>query len=561
MDWTLHRILPHAPAAPPQACRTPSSEIPWMTMTAAGTGLETDLAARGWQVTVGSLFREQVLLGPGRPAVEFGGRIWTYAELNDRANRLVHLMASQGIGRGDRVAMLSENRNEYVELLMAAAKLGVLVGCQNWRLADSELAHCLNLTEPRLIICSERLAPVLGRLDLDSTATLALGEEYERALAGSSGSEPPVLASAEDGLIIIYTSGTTGLPKAAVISQRAEIMRAMLQRIEPVPIAADDGFIAWAPMFHLSGTDHTIATLIRGAKVVVMDGFDAEGICEIAAREKLAHLTVLPGVVDRVVEALRSTGLPPLSVRTVGVVPDLVPPTSIAALTELVNAPYCNSFGTTECGWPPASKAVIPVGVVPTRLSKEQSSYGMIKLVDEDDVVVPDGEPGEVCYRGPTLFSGYWRAPEANALALRGGWYHTGDVLRRNADGTLDFVDRRKYLIKSGGENIYPAEIERILLALPGVADAVVARKPDPRWGEVPVAFIVRRDGSTLTAENAIAACEGRIARYKVPREIRFVAEADLRRSASGKIVRGELEAVLKREMEAGDGEVAGAPS
>lgn len=519
-------------------------------MTADVLGPDFGLAARGREVTVASLFREQAQLGPTRPAVEFKGRIWTYAELNDRVNRLVHLMVSLGVTRGDRVAMLSENRNEYVELLLAAAKLGVLVGCQNWRLADAELAHCLALIEPKLVIYSDRLAPVRERLGLPYPC-LALGDEYEAALRRADPREPPHVAEAEDGLIIIYTSGTTGLPKAAVISQRAEIMRAILQRIEPVPIMADDGFIAWSPMFHLSGTDHTIATLIRGAKVVVMDGFDAEALCEVAAREKIAHLTVLPGVVDRVVEALRSTGLRPLSVRTVGVVPDLVPPASIAALTELVNAPYCNSFGTTECGWPPASRSIIPVGVVPTRLSKEQSSYGMIKLVDEDDNIVPDGEPGEICYRGPTLFSGYWRAPEVNAQVLRGGWYHTGDVLRRNADGTLDFVDRRKYLIKSGGENIYPAEIERVLIALPGVADVVVVRKPDPKWGEVPVAFIVAREDSTLTEAAAIAACQGQIARYKVPREVRFVPETALRRSASGKIVRSDLEAMLKREQEA----------
>jgi acyl-CoA synthetase (AMP-forming)/AMP-acid ligase II len=519
-------------------------------MAPGANGLIAELATHGSQVTVGSLFYEQVLLGPDRPAIEFKGRIWSYAGLNDRVNRLAYLLASRGIGRGDRVAMLSENRNEYVELLMAAAKLGVLVGCQNWRLTDAELSHCLELTEPKLILYSERLAPAVGRLDLGWCSLIALGEEYETALARAEAHEPPQLAHAEDGLIVIYTSGTTGLPKAAVISQRAEIMRTMLQRIEPVPIMPDDGFIAWAPMFHLSGTDHTIATLLRGAKTVVMDGFNGEEFCQVAAREKIAHLTVLPGVVDRVVEALRSTGLRPLSVRTVGVVPDLVPPTSIAALTELVGAPYCNSFGTTECGWPPASKALIPIGVVPTQLSKEQSSYGMIKLVDEDDNTVPDGEPGEVCYRGPTLFNGYWRAPEVNAHVLRGGWYHTGDVLRRNPDGTLDFIDRRKYLIKSGGENIYPAEIERYLIALPGVADVVVVRKPDPKWGEVPVAFIVPRADSTLTKEKVIAALEGRIARYKMPKEVRFIAESDLRRSASGKIIRGDLEIKLGKEIE-----------
>jgi acyl-CoA synthetase (AMP-forming)/AMP-acid ligase II len=279
-----------------------------------------------------------------------------------------------------------------------------------------------------------------------------------------------------------------------------------------------------------------------------MDGFDANKLVDIASREKIAHLTVLPGVVDRVIEALKSSGLRPLSVRTVGVVADLVPPARIAELTSLVGAPYCNSFGATECGWPPASKGLIPAGVVPTRLSKEQSSYCQIRLLDEDDCDVPDGEPGEVAFRGPTLFSGYWRAPEANAHDFRGGWFHLGDVMRRNPDGTLDFVDRRKYLIKSGGENIYPAEIERVLIALPGVADVVVVRKPDPKWGEVPVAFVVRAGGSTLTEEQAIAACRGQIASYKVPREVRFVAEADLKRSASGKIIRRDMEAMLQKE-------------
>jgi fatty-acyl-CoA synthase len=407
------------------------------------------------------------------------------------------------------------------------------------------------------VLYSERLAPALDRLDLVINAKLCFGAEYEKALALADASEPPEIADPEDGLIIIYTSGTTGVPKGAVISQRAEIMRAILGRIEPVPVASDDGFIAWSPMFHVSGTDHTIAAMLRGAKVTIMDGFDADKLVEIASREKIAHLTVLPGVVDRVIDALKASGKRPLSVRTVGVVADLVPPERIAELTRLVGAPYCNSFGASECGWPPASKGVIPIGVVPTRLSKEQSSYCQIRLLDEDDAEVEDGMPGEVAFRGPTLFSGYWRAPEVNAHEFRGGWYHLGDVMCRNPDGTLDFVDRRKYLIKSGGENIYPAEIERVLIALPGVADVVVVRKPDPKWGEVPVAFVVRREEGTLTEEQAIAACRGQIAGYKVPREVRFVAESDLKRSASGKIIRRDIEAMLQKEMAGGSAATA----
>jgi fatty-acyl-CoA synthase len=513
-----------------------------------GSGLDLGLARAATSVTVGSLFREQVLLGGARPALAEGNRVWNYVQLNDRVNRLVHVLAARGVGRGDRIAVLSENRHEYIEAVLASAKLGVLVGCQNWRQSDAELSHCLSLADPKLVLYSERLAPALGRLDLAIPSRIAFGAEYEKALALADASEPPEVADPEDGLIIIYTSGTTGLPKGAVISQRAEIMRAILGRIEPVPVAADDGFIAWSPMFHVSGMDHSIAAMLRGAKVTIMDGFDADKLVEFASREKIAHLTVLPGVVDRVIDALKSSGLRPLSVRTVGVVADLVPPARIAELTSLVGAPYCNSFGATECGWPPASKGIIPIGVTPTRLSKEQSSYGQIRLLDEEDNDVEDGEPGEVAFRGPTLFSGYWRAPEVNAHEFRGGWFHLGDVLRRNPDGSLDFVDRRKYLIKSGGENIYPAEIERVLIALPGVADVVVVRKPDPKWGEVPVAFVVRGENCALTEEQAIAACRSQIASYKVPREVRFIVETDLKRSASGKIMRRDMEAMLTQE-------------
>jgi fatty-acyl-CoA synthase len=181
------------------------------------------------------------------------------------------------------------------------------------------------------------------------------------------------------------------------------------------------------------------------------------------------------------------------------------------------------------------------VGSVPARLSKSQSPFCEVRLVDPNDEDVPDGAPGELCMRGPTLFSGYYRAPEVNEREFRGGWFHMGDVLVRNPDRTLDFVDRVKYLIKSGGENIYPAEIERVLLQDERVADAAVVRRPDPKWGEVPVAFVARRDPS-LCEDDLFRRCRAELAGYKQPKEIRFIALEDFPRSASGKIQRHELE-------------------
>jgi fatty-acyl-CoA synthase len=238
---------------------------------------------------------------------------------------------------------------------------------------------------------------------------------------------------------------------------------------------------------------------------------------------------------------LEASATKPRSVKLCGVMADLVPPAQIARITALLQAPYANTFGATETGCPPCSASRIPIGVAPTRLSKEQSSFCEVRLVDPEDRDVPDGTPGELAMRGPTLFSGYFRADEANAHDFRGGWFHMGDVFVRNPDGSLDFVDRVKYLIKSGGENIYPAEIERVLMKDARVAEAAVVRRADEEWGEVPVAFVARRDPHLGEGE-LLSLCRKELAGYKQPKEIRFIGADEFPRSASGKVQRHELE-------------------
>jgi fatty-acyl-CoA synthase len=286
---------------------------------------------------------------------------------------------------------------------------------------------------------------------------------------------------------------------------------------------------------------------MSGGKVVVVDGFDRARLAELVATEQLGWLLLMPGMVGGFAAELKARATRARGVRLCGVMADLVPPAEIAEITTLLRAPYANTFGATETGCPPCSSDLIPIGVAPTRLSKQQSPYCEIRLVDENDRDVPDGSPGELCMRGPTLFSGYFRAPEANAHDFRGGWFHMGDVFVRNPDGSLDFVDRVKYLIKTGGENVYPAEIERVLLQDPRVADAAVVRRLDPRWGEVPVAFVARRDES-LTADELRARCRESLAGYKQPKDILFIAYDAFPRSASGKVQRHELEKRLAQK-------------
>jgi len=500
---------------------------------------------RAGQLTVDGLFLQQVARHPDRLALVFGERRWTYRELADRVGRLAARLAGLGLQRGDRIAILSENRPEYVELEMAAARLGVVLACQNWRQSDNELEYCVQLVSPRLLVYSKRQAEVVQRIAHGVPQVINLDTEYGPMLAAdpapATGDRPaPDDIDPECGLVILYTSGTTGLPKGALISQRAMVARAMIARID-LGAQPGDAFIAWAPLFHMVSTDTVYATLMHGGTVIVMDGLDVAQLVAITAREFIGHLTLMPGMIDRVIDELDRTGTQPKGCRSIGCMADLVPAAQIARITALYRAPFRNSFGSTETGSPPASRGSIAIGELPRRLSKQQNSFCQIKLVDEDGVEVADGQPGELCFRGPSLFSGYWANPKANAEDFRGGWFHMGDVFVRNPDGTLDFVDRRKYLIKSGGENIYPAEIERVLLTHPDVLEAVVVRRPDARWGEVPVAFVARANDS-LGGDELKALCRGRIAGYKQPKAVIFIPLASFPRSTTGKVKRHELE-------------------
>jgi acyl-CoA synthetase (AMP-forming)/AMP-acid ligase II len=502
-----------------------------------------DVAAAG-RLTVHGLFRACVRRDPDAVALEAGARRVSYRELDRRVLALAGALHGLGLRRGDRLALLSENRPEYAEIELACAALGAIVACQNWRLAPAELQHCIDLVDPSLLVVSERFAATLAALDMGTRPQIVLERDYEALLEAAQPLDPLPHVDPEDGLVILYTSGTTGMPKGALISHRAEIARNMVLRVD-MHARERDGFVAWAPMFHMGSTDQVLGALMSGATVVVIDGFDAEAIVDAMERHELGWMLLMPGSIEPVVDLLQRTGRRPRSIRAVGAMADLVPKHLIAELSRLTNAPYLNSFGSTETGLPPASSHLIPPGTVPDGLSKRKSALCDLRLLDADGNEVPDGEPGEAAVRGPTVFSGYWNADETNARDFKGGWFRMGDLFRRNPDGAYDFVDRAKYMIKSGGENIYPAEIERVLLSDPRVRDAIVVRQRDDRWGEVPVAFIARSD-EALTAGEIEALCRAHLAGYKRPKAVHFIPFDDFPRSTTGKILRHEMEARLK---------------
>lgn len=503
-------------------------------------------ARRAAASTVASLFVAQARLFPDRIAVEGEDRSLPYAKLCDRVLRLAGSLRARGVGLGSRIAVLSENRAEYLETFLAAASLGAVVACQNWRLAPRELSHCLKLVDPGVVLVSPRHADTLAAAGCEHD-TVAFGPDYEALLVEAEALAEPEAFDPEQGLLILYTSGTTGLPKGAVVSHRAEIARNLVVRAE-FGVSPEDIFVAWSPLYHMGAADCALGTLMSGGKVAIVDGFDAPRLAELVATKHLGWLLVMPGMVAALAEELERRNVRPRGVKLCGVMADLVPPAEIARITRLLGAPYANTFGATETGCPPCSSNLIPVGVVPGRLSKRQSPFCEVRLVDSEDRDVRAGAPGELCMRGPTLFSGYFRAEQANQEDFRGGWFHMGDVFVRNPDGSLDFVDRVKYLIKSGGENVYPAEIERVLLSDPRVVEAAVVRKKDAKWGEVPVAFVARRD-DRLREDDLYRRCREELAGYKQPKEIRFIALVEFPRSVSGKVQRHELE----KRLGAGD--------
>ncbi|MCA0206910.1 MAG: AMP-binding protein [Proteobacteria bacterium] len=495
--------------------------------------MTTDLS-RAASTTVYGLIATRARHTPDALALVEGERRLTYAAMIAQVDAIAAGLHGRGVSRGDRVALLSENRLEYTLTQLAAARIGAMVACLNWRLVEEELAYCIALVDPTLLIASQRYCNLAQAAGAGRAVLPVDGLQTE----GHS----PFAAEPEDGFIILYTSGTTGRPKGAVISQRAQVARMCALSID-MGLTRGDGFVAWTPMFHVAGSEHLISTLLLGGTGIVLDGFQPDAIIDALEDFRLGWLITVPATTEALLERLKARRPAIKGVKAVGCMADLVPAAVIDEVTTLLGAPWVNSFGATETGMPPLSGDLIAVGTMPRNLAKQPSVLTEIRLVDAEGRDVADGAVGEVWVRGPMVFSGYWNNLKANAEAFDDGWFHMGDLFRRTPEG-YDFAGRSKYLIKSGGENIYPAEIERILLADPRVADAIVVRKADAHWGEIPVAVIARHD-EALDAAEVQRLCRAVLAGYKCPRQVMFLPLDQLPRNVSGKIQREDIERLV----------------
>ena len=498
--------------------------------------------------TIDAVFRRAFTVFTDRIAVTSEDNSITYAELRDKSWRLAHALTSFGLRRGDRVAILSETRPEYVAAYAALASLGVTAVTLNIRLHQDELLHCLTVGRVSAVLFSGALVAVTRRLRQHSPQVrhwISFDPDedfisYDELLAAASATEPPAVAQAEDIHNVLFTSGTTGRPKGAMISQRAAAIRG-LRLAQWFRLDARDGFVGWLPLFHCGGDKSLYATMICGGTYATLRRADAETMFRMIARDRLTWTLLLPGILTDFLNHPRRTEYDLSSFRFAIGYANMTPKI-IEQLTTACNIDFYDAFGQSEVSYLLAHGIVRP-GDAPT-LRKLPSPLLDIRIVDENMNEAPVGVPGECIVRGPSVMSGYLDDEPATAAVFRGGWLHTGDLLRREADGTLSFVDRKKYLIKTGGENVYPAEVEIVISQHPAVQEACILGVPDARWGETIKAVVVLRPGREVSGIEIVAWCRERLAGYKRPRYVQFLAAEEVPRSTTGKLLRHELAAL-----------------
>jgi acyl-CoA synthetase (AMP-forming)/AMP-acid ligase II len=524
-----------------------------------GIDAQEEFVRQSRQFTVDDLLRKGARMYQDCTAVSEPNHEVSYVELNKRVNALGNALRDRGYEPGEAtIAVLSENRGEFVEVMFTGAKLGCLVPALNWRLKREELVHCVDLVEPEVLVVSEQYREKAEWVEQDADSDPVIvnldnsdGDvSYESLIAGGDTSEPSLDhdVDPEQGLVVLYTSGTTGLPKGVVISHRAWLARGCTYIID-FDLKKGDGQLAWPPLFHIVSADWLPAVFMLGGTFYPVEGFDTPRIVDILQEDGsgIGWMVLLPGVVERLLDYIEEHDINPPSefrdIRNIGALVDLIDPKKVEAVTETFDMPFKNSYGATENGNVLSAGNDIPKGVRPTDgdLPKVESSFVDLKLIDNDWNEV-EGR-GELATRGPTLCSGYIKNTEANREDFNDGWFRTGDIfVYDEEESTYNFVNRRKYLIKSGGENIYPAEIEKALLEHEAIEEAVVVRVPDKKWGEVPRAVVGTYEKDAVDADKLVTKLKERIANYKLPQYLNVVHPDDFPRSATGKIVREDVE-------------------
>jgi len=482
---------------------------------------------------------------PDAVAFRFGGQSVTWRELEARVGLLADAFARRGVGPGDRVLLLLTNRLEFVEAMFAANRLGAVAVPVNFRLSPAELTYIIGDSDPSIIVVEQLLAAAVNPAPVrclvvgdDPAAAGPSAERWQDVLDEVGEPHPPVDVAENDPALIMYTSGTTGRPKGAVLTHLNLHMQAVTIICAWGSAGSTEISLAAAPLFHIAGIGTIVPMMLLGSTMVIHPSglFSATDILDVLERERVTVLFLVPTQWQAIC-ADPSVTSRDLALRVISWGAAPASDTLLRRMAEVFpDATNIAVFGQTEMS--PVTcvldgeDALRKLGSV----GKPISTLA-VRVVDAEMRDVPGGEVGEIIYRGPTTMQGYWRNPEATAAAFDGGWFHSGDLVRRDEEGFVYVVDRKKDMIISGGENIYCAEVENALAAHPGIAEVAVIGRPHERWGETPVAVLVPVDAETAPTVQELAQwLGGRLAGYKKPTEVIVLPE--LPHNASGKVVK-----------------------
>jgi fatty-acyl-CoA synthase len=484
---------------------------------------------------------------PEKPAMHFEGRTWSYAALNRWVQQLAAGMQhGLGLGRGDRVAFYGKNSDTEVALFFACARLGLIFVPLNWRLVPAELNYIVGNADAKILFHSgeyeAEAAEVLDGLDARPVNT---DDRLEHLIAATEGQTAATDAALTDPYLIVYTSGTTGRPKGAVLTQEAILWNAIISQ-HAHDFVPGDHILNMLPLFHVGGINiQMMPSFFVGATMTLHPAFDVDKAIRALEYEGITTTVCVPTVMKALLYHPDWGGLklPTLRLFNTG---STDVPVEIIEANHKRGIPMVQVYGATETGpmatYQKAAEAMATQGSI-----GRCGAHTQVRLMREDGTECEIGEPGEIWVKGPNNFSHYWRNPEATEAAIVDGWFRTGDVAYRDEKGLYWFADRVKHVVISGGENIYPAELERILGRIPGIVEAAVVGRVHPKWGEVPVAAVVRTpDGPSK--EQILEAFVGQVARFKQPKDVVFLDA--LPRNTMGKVVAKDVRDLVAQPVD-----------
>jgi acyl-CoA synthetase (AMP-forming)/AMP-acid ligase II len=485
-------------------------------------------------------------------APELGAR-WTYSQLNHRVGRALAILKEFGLKPGDRFAYLGKNSDHFPIALFAAIRGGYVLVALNWRSAVAEIAYFLGDSHPRLIFCDPAFRPLIdAALIAETPLPPVINTEADASIPDAPSlrvmldAQGPVATSAERDhdliCLLLYTSGTTGRPKGAMISHR---MLTVCRQVEfsaaEFPPSSDDRTLITVPTFHIGGITMILISLIRFATCILTSDSSARNAIALCKEYEVTLTWLVPTLIRQFVDEVkaRSIALPQFRTMMYGGAP--IPPALLREAAETLQCQFSNSYGTTEINsatlLPPSDHRSADRGVI---RSVGRPLPGIsIDIRDSQGVSLPTGTAGEVWIATPTIMSGYWNRPAETANAVVQGWYRTGDGGHMDDDGYLYLTDRMDDMIISGGENVYPVEVENVLRQHPAVFDAAVVGAPDKRWGQAVTAVVECRPEHSISESELIGFAREQLAGYKCPKTVLFASS--LPRTASGKVKRGEV--------------------